>query len=242
MKKNITSFIYKKISHARFLYSNYISLKESFLKIKSYADFSEDLIIESLASSKSISYVDIGAGHPIIGSNTYYFYRKKCKGTVIEPIKFHSNIHKIIRRKDQVINALAGNSDELKTFYEFSPTQYSTNSIDQYNKMVSRGMRARKIYEVRTIDINRILIEKNNIPFFISIDCEGYDLEILKIINFKKLNNLFCIVIEKPDNSEARKQIDVLLRRSNFVLQVQTNNNLIYLKNYITCGESFKSS
>ncbi len=174
--------------------------------------------------------MDIGAGHPITGSNSYYFYKKGCTGIIIEPIKFHIFLNKLIRKNDKIINALVSASDKAQIFYEFNPTQYSTCSEEQLEKMKLNGMEPRKSYLVPTIDLNKILVDHDAAPFFISIDCEGYDYEILKIIEFKQLKNLFSIVVEKPNNPQTLIKLKELLEFNKFNLNFETYNNLIYLK------------
>src|SRR5262245_15943736 len=54
----------------------------------SFAQQGEDLIVESICGHLAIpirTYLDIGAFDPTIASNTYFFYRKGCRGVLVEP-------------------------------------------------------------------------------------------------------------------------------------------------------------
>ena len=124
MKKSITNKIYKNYMWAVFIVNNMKPL--FFCKKISYSDFKEDLLISKILGSNIGSYVDIGAGHPIIGSNTYYFYKQGWQGITVEPIRFHSLLHRIARKRDTNIHKLIGEDNVSKKFYEFNPTQYST--------------------------------------------------------------------------------------------------------------------
>ena len=67
---------------------------------KSFSQFGEDLILENalnILKEKNISYLDIGANHPYLISNSYYFYRKGATGTLIEPDPL---LYKNLKKKD----------------------------------------------------------------------------------------------------------------------------------------------
>jgi FkbM family methyltransferase len=229
-QKEITKFIYQKYSLIIFFRSNIVALAKKFQSIQGYSDFGEDKIIENLAPLGSITYLDIGAGHPIIGSNTYYFYRNGYKGISIEPIRFHSTFHKLIRPKDQQINALVSKSKQARKFYEFNPTQYSTTSFKQYKKLAQLGIRPRRIYDVNSVSVNKMIELYCDVPFFISIDCEGYDLEIIKQIYPKNYKKVFAIVIEIPMRQNEKEQLFKILKLNRFNLHSTTKNNYIFRK------------
>ena len=128
------------------------------------------------------------------------------KCVTIEPIQFHSRLHKFVRSKDHQVNALVSNNNEIRNFYEFNPTQYSTTSFKHYKKLTQLGMRPRKIYKVSSVSINRIIEAFFDLPFFISIDCEGFDLEILKQIHPNNYKNVFAIIIEIPSDKSDKNQ------------------------------------
>jgi FkbM family methyltransferase len=213
-----------------FFKSNIVALAKKFQTIQQYSEFGEDKTIEKLAPLGLKSYLDIGAGHPIIGSNTYYFYKMGFKGVTIEPIQFHSRLHKFVRGKDHQVNALVSKNNEIRNFYEFNPTQYSTSSFEHYKKLTQLGMRPRKIYKVSSVSINRIIEAFFDLPFFISIDCEGFDLEILKQIHPNNYKNVFAIIIEIPSDKSDKNQILKILKSNKFNLHSTTKNNYIFRK------------
>ena len=213
-----------------FFKTNLIALFKKILPLQQYSDYGEDKTIKKLAPLGSISYLDIGAGHPIIGSNTYYFYKLGCKGVTIEPINFHSKLHRFIRRKDIQVNALVSNSNEKRDFYEYNPTQYSTTSFEQYKKLTLMGMRPRKIYKVESVSVNKMISLVCDIPFFISIDCEGFDLEILKQIHPENYKNAFAVIIEIPHLQNDKNKIYSILKLNGYRLHSTTKNNFIFQK------------
>jgi hypothetical protein len=143
MRKSITSKIYKNYMWAVFIVNN-IKPLFSYKKI-SYSDFKEDLLMSKILGSNIGSYVDIGAGHPIIGSNTYYFYKQGWQGITVEPIKFHSLLHRIARKRDTNIHKLIGEDNVSKKFYEFNPTQKHNGNTMNDRKIQKRDVVSNKV-------------------------------------------------------------------------------------------------
>ncbi len=194
----------------------------------SYSDFNEDIIIEKMLDTKNLSYVDIGAGHPIIGSNTYYFYKKGSTGITVEPIKFHYWLHKLFRKNDIQVNKLVSSNLTKTKFHEFSPTQYSTISESQYLKMRQVGMRERKSYFLESVSINAILQQMTTPNYFLTIDVEGYDSEVLKSIKWSQIIKPSVIVFELIMNDKDRFLVESILINNGYRLVTQTSNNNIY--------------
>jgi FkbM family methyltransferase len=226
ISKQLTTFLYRNFMYLYFLINN---LTPFFHRDKdSYSDFNEDVLISEILGSKNLSYIDIGAGHPIIGNNTYYFYKKGCIGITVEPIKFHYLLHKLFRKNDIQVNKLVSNNHAKTKFYEFSPTQYSTISESQYLQLYSAGMRERKSYYLESIPVNEILQRFTNSNYFMSIDVEGFDSEIIKSINWDLIFKPAIIIFEVIKNNEDRLLVDSILKNNGYELVKRTKNNNIY--------------
>ena len=210
----------------QFMINNLTAL---FARVKgSYSDFGEDQIIQRVFGDYKGSYLDIGAGHPIIGSNTYLFYKKGWSGITVEPIRFHNFLHRIKRRNDTQIRALIGASNQMTKFYEFNPTQYSTSSETQYKTMIANGMKETKVYYVKTITVNSILSQFNNPNYFLSIDCEGYDFQVISDIDWTQIIKPRVVVFEGITDLTKAKAIDSILTNQGYSLLAKTQNNCIY--------------
>ena len=86
----------------------------------SWSEQGEDLIIESLRRSLGIAnptYLDIGAAEPILNSNTYLFYRKGCRGVLIEPNPTLCKALVSVRPGDRTVNAGIGFDDRTEADY-----------------------------------------------------------------------------------------------------------------------------
>lgn len=223
----LKSNIYKKYMWLKFLYENFVALLRK-SKI-SYSDFNEDLILAGIFGSSIGSYVDVGAGHPVIGSNTYLFYKKGWSGITVEPIKLHSVLHRLKRRRDLQINKLIGESKDKVKFYEFNPTQLSTNDESQYKNMIAKEMKERRTYYLDSISINDVLSKVKNTEYFLTIDCEGYDYEIIKTIKWSLIYKPKAIVFEIISLSIKAEEIHQLLMAQGYNLTEKTSINNIYL-------------
>ena len=223
----LKSNIYKKYMWLKFLYENFVALLRK-SKV-SYSDFNEDLILEGIFGSLTGSYVDVGAGHPVIGSNSYLFYKKGWSGITVEPIKLHSVLHRLKRRRDLQINKLIGESKDKVKFYEFNPTQLSTNDESQYKDMIAKGMKERRTYYLDSISINDVLSKVKNNEYFLTIDCEGYDYEIITMIKWNLIYKPKAIVFEIISFSIKAKEIHQLLMAQGYNLTQRTSINNIYL-------------
>ncbi len=77
---------------------------------RSYGQLGEDLVIENHlqwlgVNTEHGSYIDLGGFHPVIGSNTFKFYRKGWSGTVVEASKEKIKLFRIYRKRDTSIHA-----------------------------------------------------------------------------------------------------------------------------------------
>ena len=102
--------------------------------IRSFSQEGEDIIIDRILKKNNISYneiyyLDIGAGHPIKYSNTFYFYLRGARGISIDAFKKNTNLHKIFRPKDISLNLIIGNENQSKNYYCFSQSELNTTTI-----------------------------------------------------------------------------------------------------------------
>jgi len=152
-----------------------------------YSETGEDAVIEQIFANEIGKYVDVGASHPIIGNNTYKFYKRGWQGIGIEPIKIYKKLWKIARPKDEYFQGVVSESLNDVEFVEFSNSLLSSTDKALIQEHMERGIASIR-YQVNTISLKSILpqILTPDEPYLVSIDVEGAELTVLKTINFNK--------------------------------------------------------
>jgi FkbM family methyltransferase len=167
-------------------------IKSYQLSLKSnefYSQFGEDAILKKYLKEDKGFYLDIGSGDPVIGSNTYFLYKKGWKGILIDPLTRNIFSSKLIRRKDKIIQGLVGATNKSYTFFEMYPYEYSTTNDEIVNDLINEG-RAKLVKKVQlhTYSVSDLRLNINlDQPSLLSVDCEGLDLEVLKTIDLKTI-------------------------------------------------------
>lgn len=151
---------------------------------KSYSSNSVDLIINELFKNKKKGiYIDVGCNHPFIGNNTYKLFKKGWSGinidldyTFIESFNFY-------RPNDY--NLQIGVSDkngEQEMYYHHERSAINTLDIKRSSKSILKK-------NIKTLTLNNIIENskfKNQQIDYVSIDVEGYELNVLKGFDLNK--------------------------------------------------------
>ena len=215
---------------AKFYYfglSLYLSLNP---KITFYSQCHEDEFMLRYLPERNGTYIDVGAGQPVRGSNSYYFYKKGWTGHLFEPIQSNINLIKIFRRRDAKYRKLIGETNTKTTFYEFIPTEYSTTVKNVANNLVKEGKKLKSTYELESIRLSDSDIELNPTqPTFLSIDVEGADLEVLNSIDWTKIKPRVVCIEEVGETKSL--QIKEKLESQGYSLVEDSGISKIYLHN-----------
>src|SRR5256885_10331975 len=63
------------------------------------------------------TYIDIGGGHPVAGSASFWFYERGWSGVVVEPQSDLAELHRRIRPRDTIVETVVGRtSGEIEFF------------------------------------------------------------------------------------------------------------------------------
>lgn len=206
---------------------------------KSFSQFGEDLIIEkalNILKEKNISYLDIGANHPYLISNSYYFYRKGATGTLIEPDPLLYENLKKKRPYDNILNCGVGFDEKIKTakLYIMDNPVLNTFSLEEAKRMEKNTVyKIVKDINVELIPINFILEDMKNFPSFISIDVEGLDYEILSSLDTQKYRPGLIVAetltFDPNTGGEKIDKIIELMLRKKYKVFADTRLNTIFI-------------
>ena len=150
------------------------------------AQYGEDIVISELLKKIKVDnpgfFVDIGAHHPSIFSNTYVLYKRGWNGINIEAdpelLKNFFNS----RQRDINLNIGIGSSPGRLPFFRFDATTLSTFSESQAEIYKRDGHKLIEILDIPICTMQEVFERHcNQISIdFLSIDIEGYEMEALK--------------------------------------------------------------
>lgn len=179
----------------------------------SYSQSGEDLILDSfLGHKKTGFYVDIGAYDHIDLSNSYKFYKRGWNGIQIEPNHRKINCFKKYRPNTISLNIGIGNKNNAK-FYIFESEALSTFSEEEAKQSELYGHKIIETTSVKIFPLKDIFKEyiKNIEVDFMSVDTEGYDLEVLKTNDWNIYRPSFIVIetAEYDRNKFGKKLNDI---------------------------------
>ncbi|EKD52779.1 MAG: methyltransferase FkbM family [uncultured bacterium] len=215
------------------------SLRVSFLYDlfgkRSYAQSGEDLIAwGELGGRKQGYYIDVGAFHPKVFSNTYMFYKKGWRGICIDPNPEMEELFRKARPGDKFLNMGVGESRKVMEYFEFedgaantfSPEQAKKNQVEAGRKQI--GTRMVAIMPLKMI-FEKYLPKGGKIDL-LSVDVEGMDLEVLKSNDWKKYRPemVVCEDLEFDYKNWKKSDVTAYLDSLGYDLIAKTPYSLIF--------------
>ena len=186
----------------KFLKKYYRKLRYFFTRRISYAQHGEDILLESLLHGKKGPgfYVDIGAHHPHRFSNTLLFYKKGWRGINIDAMPGSMKPFRMFRRRDINLEVGVGLQSGPLKFYAFEEPAYNTFSPHLVNDAeFLKRVPLKAVHEVPVFTLAALLdkhLPENTVIDFLSIDAEGFDLDVLKSNNWQRYRPVYILVEE----------------------------------------------
>lgn len=147
----------------------------------SWSQGAEDLLISCFLPKYSGHYVDVGAGDPRLGSNSFLFYRQGWSGLLLEANPFLVTELRRRRKRDTVIQAACGNAQGTADFHLFDTWQLSTFDPTRLEFLRNEGVKPSSTIAVKTVTLRDLEIQAEpTSSSFLSVDVEGHDFEVLK--------------------------------------------------------------
>lgn len=157
----------------------------------SHAQAGEDMVLRGLLKDVRIGrYVDIGAYHPILLSNTYYFYQLGWQGLNIDVRPEAIELCRLLRPRDtSVAAAVADQSGREVVVHQFDPaalTTLSREAAERYRTLPNTRMV--REFTTQTVTINELLDRYWPWPSMdlLSIDVEGLDAVVLQSLDWQR--------------------------------------------------------
>jgi FkbM family methyltransferase len=193
----------------------------------SYAQNGEDLLLRNVVEKLHLerpTYIDIGAYHPFVHSNTYLFYRGGGHGVLVEPNPAFTDALRKGRPRDHVLPIGIGLTEDSSADYYvmWGPGEDNTFSKEQADELVKQhGSQALKqVIKLPLRTLNHVLDDEfpNSAPDLFSIDIEGLDLAVLKTLDFARHRpKIICVETTPEGAAQAEDGISVLLHEHGYV-------------------------
>jgi FkbM family methyltransferase len=200
----------------------------------SFSQFGEDLAVNRLVEEFGFEtgiYVDAGAYHPVFGSNTLLLHKRGWRGINIDLAAERIADFKHYRPNDH--NVVACLSDK-EAAVEIAHYQIpSTNRIvepEDMEKLSTVGSKPIRFSRATTTTLNQI-IQASPFRFdeiqYLNVDCEGYDLTVLRGLDLDRCRPRILSVEAWTDTD--RKAIGEFLTPYGYRLEIIIPPTIIFV-------------
>jgi len=206
--------------------------------LKSYSQEGEDMILKRYFSGKTNGfYIDVGAHHPKLFSNTYTFYKNGWKGINIDPLPGIMEYFKTLRPRDTNLQVGISEKRQMLTYHMFNEPAlngFSNSLSKQYENETSYQL-IQKV-DIETFPLSEVLdryLPKDQTIDFLSVDAEGLDFEVLKSNNWDKYKPQVVLIedLEFSLNNKSQSLIYNYLTNLEYELFAKTINTVFFRKN-----------
>jgi FkbM family methyltransferase len=204
-----------------------------------FSHYGEDVAIAKLLRpQRRGTYVDVGANHPFVGLNTAYLYMLGWSGLAIDPNPAFSPEFKQRRPRDVHLTLGVAENDSELTYFEFNQDVLNTFSADRAQQLTDEGNGPIRKRQIPCRPLRTIIAEhlSNRHIDLLSVDCEGFDLEVLKSADLARLRPTVIVVEDFMRYVEFRDampagEFDCYLRTEGYSPIFQSAWSSIYIAN-----------
>lgn len=200
----------------------------------SWSQEGEDQILKRIFEKDTKGfYIDVGAHHPKRFSNTYLFYRAGWRGINIDAMPNSMRIFNKTRPRDINIECGVGEEAGCLDYYIFNEPALNGFSKEISNDRVNTIYTIEEIIKINVFRLSELLdcyLPEGQVINFLSVDVEGYDLQVLKSNNWLKYRPKF--VLAEILNCEFHKlsdtEIGKFMRELSYYPYAKTVNTVFF--------------
>jgi len=204
----------------------------------SFAQQGEDLILFNLLRHEfgiqNPSYLDVGAGDPVLSNNTYALYGTGSRGVLVEPNPTLVAALIAVRPGDVVVPAGVGVGKSREADYyvirdRWPLNTFSAEVVAELRKQ-SKEDPVEKVLKMPLVPVNELMATHfKTAPDLLSIDIEGLDLDVLRSMDFRAHRPAaICAETKKPRTSHDDTAIARFLRSRGYVACAGSLYNTIF--------------
>ncbi len=200
----------------------------------SWAQQGEDLIVGEILARLKISaprYLDIGAFHPTIGSNTFMAYVLGGSGVLVEPNPTMVDLLRRARPRDEVIAAGIGVDDRTRAEYFVVRDRPQLNTFSREQAERYGAGAVAQVIDMPLVSVGEVVDRHLSGGIdFLSIDVEGLDADILQRFPFERARPaVICCETLRYGTNAADNTVDRLLTERNYVSRGGSFVNTVFV-------------
>jgi FkbM family methyltransferase len=206
-----------------------------------YSHSGADLIVmnlfELLDIKQTATYLDIGAHHPTVISNTALLYENGLRGTNVEANP--NLIQAFMRERSEDLNlnlGIAEQSGEMDFYFIDKWSGRNTFSKEAAEGFISDhpDFRISEVQKIPTLTLNDLINKylREKFPDFLSIDVEGLDYKVLKGTDFSHSHShprIICAETVDYQGKDNYEPFSYMLERKGFTTYCRLAADTIFI-------------
>ncbi|HEY7120237.1 MAG TPA: FkbM family methyltransferase [Tepidisphaeraceae bacterium] len=200
---------------------------------KAWSQFGEDDVLVELLNDdlKRGYFVDVGANHPAVLSNTFRLYCMGMRGISIEPNDVLCAFHARYRPEDTVVCAGVGERDGLLEYFMLNYHAFNTFSEEEARYRQAHGSKLirrtfKPIFRLDTILRDVPHKDGRDVFALLSIDTEGMDEMVLGSNDWSKYRPRHILIESNTEDAAAKTA--ALLKDLGYTLRQRFEVNGLY--------------
>jgi FkbM family methyltransferase len=199
----------------------------------SYAQNMEDYHLDvGLGGARQGRYVDIGGGHPVAGSVSFWFYQRGWSGLVVEPQPDLAVLHRRLRPRDTLVEAVIGRTSCETEFFRVDRLHGLSTTLRGNAEAACLhgvGFETMKVPSISLADLCRT--HQINVVDFLKIDVEGAERDVLEGADWSTCRPRIVVLeaVTPFTNTPAWPDWEPLLLRQEYQLVLFDTLNRFYV-------------
>ncbi|HKS09959.1 MAG TPA: FkbM family methyltransferase [Pyrinomonadaceae bacterium] len=190
-----------------------LGLKKSFQQLllgydsyaPSFSSAGEDMMLRHMLGSDKMSgfYVDVGAFHPTLFSNTYFFYLNGWQGINVEARPGSKQLFDRVRPRDVNLEIGVSRARGEMTYYFIAEDSPMNSFSPEFLKQIEMLEHVKQQISVPTLPLAEVLerhLPQGQAIDFMNVDVEGHDLEVLESNDWKRFRPKVIVVEDEGLN------------------------------------------
>jgi FkbM family methyltransferase len=147
----------------------------------SYAQNLEDYHLSlAFAGQQAGTYIDIGGGHPVAGSVSFWFYERGWSGVVVEPQEPLALLHQQVRPRDTIVRGLIGRESGSATLFAVERLHALSTTVQAHADNARDLGAAVRPVTVRAMTLAELFAAHDlETVDFLKIDVEGAEADVI---------------------------------------------------------------